>query len=1086
MYCRSITLLFLCLLVPLAAAQPGSRTKADVLRKSARQGEYAFAMDRSDRKYSVHNGNKILTRFYNFGGIGDWTISGRYDSGIYPIGSGRSYIAEFTPVIAASVIDTNGQRIHIVSDGMVASGGKDISPAGFQWGFEPLPGYADPNQLNIAMSDDPDSWPETWPNRPSDWDGLWNGQYGKYNRADQESYFVMDDALNDEFAFYPDPTDSSRRGLGLELEVRGYQWSHVAAEDIIIWTYWITNRGTERLDSVVFGMYGDADVGDDGDQRDDNADFDRENAIVYQWDSDNHSSVKGGFKPAYFGWKFLESPGNPNDDIDNDFDGMVDESQFNGIDDDGDWDIEKDDLGSDGIGPEHDDYSGPDPDGSEGNGQPDVGEPNFEITDNDESDQIGLTSFFAAAWPAITVYNDEQMWQQMKPGFFDVPEQTIDQTFLYGSAYFSLEPGEKKKFAVAMLFGENRADILRNAVTMQAIYNADYSFAKPPDTPIMTAFAGDHQVTLYWDKGAESSRDLIYGRDFAGYRIYRSTEPAFIESWIITDAWGNKTFNKPVAIFDLEDGLTGPHPVAFNGIQFDMGEDSGLRHSWTDTTVQNGQIYYYSIASFDRGYDDDFFERGLSEFKDLQPLQPSESPTIIDIDAGGNVLGAGENVAVVTPNAPSAGYVPPNTPDADTDFVLHTTGRATGNLVVQTLDAPIIPDNWLYEVSFQNQGGTLSYFILNKETLTDTIFFENGRADLANKNLLAGSLQLKLPDSPNIFVEGIDYTVDTLIGRINLADSTIIEGIAYTASYQYYPVLNSNLLAGEPFNPIFEGMRLLVYNDPLTIWEEKSGWIAGDAGYTPKFDFSTNPYPADIEVRWYGAIGDSVSADILNSTPAPFEIWNISDSIQARFALFDNPVNGRWDPGDLLFILAEENSNSNSFSLSFDIDSLLITERLVSDSTVYDTVIVPVEPVEAGDILGIYSKKPFTVGDKYQFTSIASHIDVQAARRQLDDIAVVPNPYVVTASWEPQHVFVSGRGARKIYFIHLPKECTIRIFTLSGSLLTTIDHLSTDENGAEGWDVLSSDGLEIAYGIYLFHVEAPGIGDHIGKFAVIK
>ena len=54
------------------------------------------------------------------------------------------------------------------------------------------------------------------------------------------------------------------------------------------------------------------------------------------------------------------------------FDGLVDESQFNGEDDDGDWDIEKDDLGSDGIGPEHPNYIEPDPDGTEGNGQPDV------------------------------------------------------------------------------------------------------------------------------------------------------------------------------------------------------------------------------------------------------------------------------------------------------------------------------------------------------------------------------------------------------------------------------------------------------------------------------------------------------------------------------------------------------------------------------------------------------------------------------------------------------------------------------------------------------------------------------------------
>jgi hypothetical protein len=38
----------------------------------------------------------------------------------------------------------------------------------------------------------------------------------------------------------------------------------------------------------------------------------------------------------------------------------------------------------------------------------------------------------------------------------------------------------------------------------------------------------------------------------------------------------------------------------------------------------------------------------------------------------------------------------------------------------------------------------------------------------------------------------------------------------------------------------------------------------------------------------------------------------------------------------------------------------------------------------------------------------------------------------------------------------------------------------------EPWDMLSKDGNEIAYGIYLYHVEAPGIGEKLGRFAVIK
>ena len=186
------------------------------------------------------------------------------------------------------------------------------------------------------MSDNENSWPDTWPNRASDWDGEWNGQYGKYVRADQESYFVVDDYYNSEFEFWPDENDipqdttaapdNHRRGLGIQLDVRGYQWNHPAAEDIIIVTYWITNVGSNTLDSVVFGMYGDADIGGSSDFNDDDAWFDTENDMVFQWDNNNWSSSYGGFQPAYFGWSFLESPGNPHDGIDNDGDGEIDEN----------------------------------------------------------------------------------------------------------------------------------------------------------------------------------------------------------------------------------------------------------------------------------------------------------------------------------------------------------------------------------------------------------------------------------------------------------------------------------------------------------------------------------------------------------------------------------------------------------------------------------------------------------------------------------------------------------------------------------------------------------------------------------------
>lgn len=59
-------------------------------------------------------------------------------------------------------------------------------------------------------------------------------------------------------------------------------------------------------------------------------------------------------------------------------------------------------------------------------------------------------------------------------------------------------------------------------------------------------------------------------------------------------------------------------------------------------------------------------------------------------------------------------------------------------------------------------------------------------------------------------------------------------------------------------------------------------------------------------------------------------------------------------------------------------------------------------------------------------------------------------------------------------------------FTLAGKLVKLIDHQSSTTNGATSWNLISDDGMDIAYGVYIYHVDAPGIGKHIGKFAIVK
>ena len=52
--------------------------------------------------------------------------------------------------------------------------------------------------------------------------------------------------------------------------------------------------------------------------------------------------------------------------------------------------------------------------------------------------------------------------------------------------------------------------------------------------------------------------------------------------------------------------------------------------------------------------------------------------------------------------------------------------------------------------------------------------------------------------------------------------------------------------------------------------------------------------------------------------------------------------------------------------------------------------------------------------------------------------------------------------------------------------MDVVEHNSTIDDGQKEWNMLSKDGQEIAYGVYVYHVQAPGVGEKVGKFAVIK
>ncbi|RKZ01716.1 MAG: hypothetical protein DRQ10_01520, partial [Candidatus Hydrothermota bacterium] len=660
-----------------------------------------------DRKMGIHQGNKIRIKMFNFGPLGGPDRVDPCPRLEWPAYSGHEYIYEVAPLIGAKVRaynPTTGDSVWIpIVDDPVQDGGDED--------FEPLPGYANPLQDTFAFSTRPQTWPDVWPpfvtvfgdtiyDLPGGTDGYWPGAFTRKTRfgdvdsvipvtvADEESYFVMTDEGNIEFLPgnpYGNPEydpGNGLHGIGIQVEFRGYQWAALPVEDVIILSYKVTNISNKTLDTVVVGMFGDFRIGGPGsDFNDDRYTFDRENNMVISFDNDGYGRGADGqpYLCGMLAFKFLESPGIDDDGIDNDGDGMVDESMYDMIDNDHDWDSTsgfwRDDVGRDGIAGTGDE--------GEGNQVPDWGEPNFDMMDVDEKDELGLTSAMFFAYGSYFAAQDNEMWALMTPDSFADSVPMGDYITVFGSGYFSLEPGESQRYSIALIMGEDWDDLYDNAAKAQEIYNMNYQFPRPPETPTVYARAGDGQVTLYWDDAAERSAN------FEGYAIYRSEDRGVNWGDPITDAYGRVVYWEPIAQFDLVDSVFGLAQVDVNGARFYLGDDTGLQHSWTDTTVVNGKHYWYVVTAYSK-------ENVTLE---LPPLQ-----TAFTIDNNPSAV-------EVIPNAPAIGYIPP-----EVEFLDTLSNRiGTGEVQPCVLVYDDIKDGHVYRVTF-NTDAEITY---NVDDITD-------------------------------------------------------------------------------------------------------------------------------------------------------------------------------------------------------------------------------------------------------------------------------------------------------------------------------------------------------------------------------
>jgi hypothetical protein len=1164
------------------------------------------------RKVGVHRGNQVRTVFSNYGVIAQPGEEGPRGAWKF---DANGYVGDVSPLVGLRLPIRDYRRGAVLPDGIndtiysviitpVNRPGGGEGGGGKSYTFEPIPGFASNVDLGVgkgvAMSHQPETWPQQWPDYP-DWiysgdpiiiDGEdktpavdWNGFFGRAQfNADQESYFWMDDNNDEENFlqndFLPDSlNDPTRRGHGIQVSVRGLQWSNFLAQDVVFWLYNIKNDGLESYDQAVFGTLVGTYVGVEAPEYSDDASFfNVRESITYTWDFDRYINPAANPKwlpdptqVGYIAYAFLESPGNPfdgidndgdnsdvgtasyftetdflgvadvpaitagdrlilidkntfertsftvpsdtvtvvsmgiryfiqpgvtklvegninptttkpigvtaKDGIDNDLDGLIDEnyqvhyrqfvretvnppaigkilidtiapvqyrdylgsgngnplideSRDDGIDNDGDWNFEFDDVGADGKAGTFD--------FGEGNGIPTAGEPNFDATDIDESDQIGLTSFqyFVPAGD-IAMSNDVNMWGRLDPGFFQVPSSIEDGVairgedgdFLYGSGYFPLLAGKTERFSLALAFGSDFSAVLKAKQIAQIIYNANYNFPRPPDKPTITAVAENGKVTLYWDRISENSVDpTLRVKDFEGYKIYKGTDPDLTDALLITNASGEKVFYKPVAQYDVMDGIYGIFPSSpllltlTDGAPYNLGTDNGIQNYFVDNDVTNGRTYYYAVVAYDKG----------DPSKDIYP---SENTRFISKDALGRVS-TDINTVAVTPTAPVAGYIPPPSGlDAG-----RSSGSSTAIPYFEVVD-PYKVVNKSYEITFNDiyfvTGGSKKDSI----SISDTYSVK----DLENGNMILEGQEI-LPSNGIVF-DGVRLSMDS--------------------SYQTLDSIRVNRSK--------TGWKVAqIKNLSITVDQFVNANVAGDTL------IAATRYPKDYMLVFTSTYSDSSNklTQIFGTTAPPaklvnFRAYDVTDAknpVRVQFG-FNEPKPFRRDTVsfDDVVILSNAQGSAFSWRITFSGDS----------SSNF--------PV-GGDTLLISLNKPFSGNDKFQFTTQKASYDLNSAREQLNLVKAVPNPYVVANVFEePLPPTVRGRGERVVYFINLPLKSRVHIYTSSGNHVRTLDHDGNLNSGSVEWDLRTKEGLDIAYGVYFYVVEVEGLSEKkTGKLAIIK
>lgn len=987
---------------------------------------------------------------------GPFVNPGGGNSGGYWNGPGYNYIYGGGLWFAA----TTPSNVRAVSCGYNPNSGQ----------YEFCPSTADGNTSGYLSDASLRVYVSTNPADVLNWPRVENGK--KIIKSRQDSYCTYSD-IESPFGF------SGSNANNIVVEQISYAWNYADNNDIVFFIFHVKNKNSFTLTNCRIAPCLDCDIGSEsGTNANDLTTFDYTRNLAMQYQTTNES---GWPRTGVVGFRFFEGPMNNTG------------ATVNVVD---------------------------------------VGTPNYSHSIA-PGDPLGMTVFRIFTID-IDPQDDENRYLTLEGiNYTNMIRDDYDETgddapgdkrFVMASGPFLMGPDSMVTLCVGAMAAWDTTALKLASDVAQTIYDNDFELSNPPIAPTITATAGDKWVRISWNTVAEDSIDTYKNKIdtangglgikrwhnyFPGSWIY-CTDKALVDSFIVrtgaattdtiargaaqgawtdtmsafynqVDMYSGYDFQGYIVVkartmsdlmepakrsylgtyytspetgynaatcsylggagwmYDKKDGVQ--IVPNFTSRQYSMpggsitlpvwdtlGVDRGLIYTLVDDDVVNGQGYYYGVIAYD--YQPNVF------FTHKCPTSLATNPT--------------ENAVYVVPRTPVADYKTPSyryVHQGGADKV--SGGSADLDYELEVATPTTVKDDsfkirWAHQRTFQ---GTMrvpnykGYVYDGSGTLTDSIDLVMKYGTYGNyTDVFYGTWDDQLLQGGLVYRPWVDWRW----GDARIDSLVIIEAAGGSRTYPRDSV-SFELLAA----------------------------VVGGPNYYCNWQWRGSDY----EIRWKDTLTNSLTAqvwDLTNNVEVPLEA-GVTKANMVKSSWCFNPLTTAGGA------TVDSGTSSNTYGIHIAGVTVYFNKAgatLRRMSTLWGN-----RP-ETGDVWRVYCSgpRPPTEGNITTVYTQAAGQVAALSEDLLKRVKVVPNPFLVRADWDV------SKNYPNVYFTNLPAKCTIRIYTLGGDLVKVIKHESSfaDNDGTERWDLLTTYNRRIASGVYIYQVDAPGIGTKIDKFAIIK